>query len=271
VGLTFLKGGIEMNHQKMTRGVWYSWLIALIIGLLSLLFAPKAGLFFLGIVFLFLGISLKEIKQPKTAFLFDRGRMVGELSPGWYLCLPWIWEFLEISKGTQEILLEKEEMYTAEKTAIILRGGIYYKVVDLQKAVNISEETAKSRIKRVVLAKLKGAVGQKKFEELLHEKGTLEEAIKDDCKTELEPDGYEVTGVEIEDIEEKIHSEAEKIRAIGTAEAEVSRKKAEAIAGPLRDNYPAAVASAAENLSKALVEFFKTKPKPTKEEKEEKK
>lgn len=241
-------------QESSTRNAWIgAGIAALVSTILWIVGLKTPAVVLISILFIWTGITYKEIKEPKVGFLFQMGKLKGRLNPGWHLGLPFVWSIEEISTKVQERYLEREEMYTKDQTALALELGIYFRIVDPLKAVYIEEEIAKERVKRVVLSKLKWEIGQLSFAELLTRQGDVEKKVIIASDKDLEGNGYKVIGVEIEDIMETIKSEAAKKREIGSAEAEVDKKKAEAIANPLKDNYPAAIAMAAETIGDKIV------------------
>lgn len=261
-----------------TERVWIGAGIITALGFILII----AGLTGLGIIILsalliWMGVSLKIIKAPEIGLLFKMGKFGTQLEPGWYLSIPFVWDIETRTTEIQQIHFH-EKMYTKIKKEISLRGGIYYKLENAEKSINLPEKTieidgeettlVKKRVKDVVLSKLKWQIGQKEFGELLPARKEMEDDIVKDANSaeELGEDGYKVTGVEIADLEEKIESEAAKKKEIGGAEAEVDEKKAKAIAAPLKDNYPAAIAMAVGTVGDKIVgrileTFKKEQPK----------
>ncbi len=210
---------------------------------------PPVGVAVLGIILIYLGTNLHEVRDPNAAFLFRMGKMVGRLSAGWYLTIPHLWTIQPISLervtfSDQE--LPPQGMYTKAKRPITLKVRVFYQVKDLDKALR-TQKIIHSRVKAVVLAQLKGEVGKREFTDLLTDRGALEDDIQSKVTTELESDGYEVTGVEVEDLFENVESQAETIRTIGRARGDAAR----ALAEPLKDNYPAAIVNALGTLAEA--------------------
>lgn len=246
----------EAEYRKTnTKKVWAAAGITAIISFLLLAFGcTDMAIIIFGLLFIWTGLTLKEIKEPEIGFLFQMGDFKGYLEPGWHLGLPFFWAIETRTSATQEIPF-KEEMYTKSKKAIILRGGIYYKLDDYEKSINLPEGIVQSRIKNVVFTRLKWFIGQKEFKELLDQRGNIEKEVKNGAndKEELGMDGYKVTGVEIADLEEMIESEAAKKKEIGGAEAWVDGEKAKAVAEPLKDNYPAAIAMAASTIGDKVI------------------
>lgn len=244
----------EEIQKCSTRKAWKgAGIIALISIILWMIGLEDPAVIMFSVVLIWIGTTLKIIKEPEVGFLFQMGELKGQLEAGPHLGLPFVWEIEIRTKATQEIPFE-EEMYTNAKKAIKLKGGIYFKMFDAKKAIFLPKEIVKSRMEKVVISKLKFEIGKRPFKDLLDYKGDVEKEVMEASNKETKKDdGYEVIGVEIEDLDEKIESEAAKKRELGEAEAWVSSKKAEAFARPLKDNYPAAVAMAAETIGEKII------------------
>jgi len=246
------------------------WYILGISILLSLLFI-FSGLFnlekrislplgFLMLAFAsYLAENIKEIRAPNVAFLFRMGKFVGRLDPGWYVVVPRIWDVKEIPTSWREISMEGE-MYTSQQTFIKVRARAYYRADEecLDEVLRMLPEEMHKRAMVVGLAKLRGVIGEKEFGDLITKKGELEEAVKGILKNEFNNYGYHLRDFEIYDFDEKVWSEAKKIEALGEARARVERKIAEALARPLKDNWPAAAAKSVEAASKAVAQAIET-------------
>ena len=252
-----------------TKTAWRIVAILIIISIsLFSIGAKSLGVIIFCGTFIISGFNLKEIKDPDVAFLFRFGKLVGQLKPGVHLGLPLADSIEEISQETQKITRLEEPMYTSAKTGIALDMGIYYVLTNLHGAIR-TRRIIEERVKDVVLSKIKGFVGQSTFEDLLQGKNGLEKKIIDatnadlagtdsDRPDELKDDGYTVIGVEISNIIEQVSSVAAKKKTIGSAEADVDGKKAEAVASPLKDNYPAAIVMAANVLAGQIGEKLET-------------
>lgn len=224
-----------------------------IIGVGMTLFSPPLGLALLGVNLIYLGTCLYELKDPDVAFLFRRGKFVGELKSGWYLPIPYFWTITSIPTSWQEKELIGE-MYTKEKTPIIVKARTYYCVHNLQQVLLLMPGPMERRVEAVVFSALRGVIGNNEFAKLVEEKGRLEGEVLDFSKPEIEKYGYELRDVEIYDFEEKIWSEAEKIKVLGRARGEAAK----ALAEPLKDNYPAALVSALGTLAESGERITKT-------------
>lgn len=204
--------------------------------------------------------NIKEVRAPNVAFLFQMGKFVGRLDPGWYLIVPKIWEIEEIHTEWKRIQIEGD-MYTNQQTLIVVKAEIYYRANEkkLDKILRMPPNEMEKRAIAVSLAKLRGVIGEKRFDELITKKGELEQAVKKILKDEFEKYGYIIRDFEIYDFDEKVWSEAEKIKALGKARADAEGRIAEALARPLKNNWPAAIAKSAEEVSDSLVKFLEIK------------
>lgn len=242
---------IELSTKKVWIGVGITAAVAMLLWLVSL---KDLSVILFSALLIFTGSTLKIIEEPEVGFFWQMGVFKGMLGPGLYLGLPPFWKIEVRTLATQEIPFT-EEMYTQAKRAIILRGAIYYRMTNPKKAITLPVEKVESRVKNVALSKIKGKIGTMPFEELLKERGAVEDDIKKaiNAENELGADGYEVSGIEIADFKEEIESKAAAIKEIGGAEAEVDRKKAEAVAEPLKGNYPAAIAMALGTIGEKII------------------
>lgn len=226
-----------------------------IIGVGMTLFSPPLGLALLGINCIYFGTCLYEVKAPNVAFLFKRGKFVGRLGPGWYLPIPYFYEVSEIPTDWQQTDLQGD-MYTIERTSIVVRARVFYRANEnqLKKILRMMPDEMKERSKVIGLAVLRGEVGNRNFKTLVKEKGEIEKKAVDRLEEEFKGYGYLVRDFEIYDFEEKVWSEAEKIKTLGRARGEAAK----ALAEPLKDNYPAAAVSALGTLAESAEKIAKS-------------
>lgn len=235
------------------RAGWVLFWSLLLIGMIFLFKNFPLGLAILGINALYIGTCLNEIKSPDIAFLFKRGKFTYPLNPGWYLTIPHFWTIETISQKLMEEEFKEETMYTSAEQPIGVKFRVFYKVVDIGKAL-FTKDVIKNRVRAVILTNLKGEVGGKSFAELLTDRNKLEGEITISVNEELAKDGYNVIGIEIEDFTENVRSQAATIRTLGKARGEA----AQALAQPLKDNYPAAAVNVFTILTETAEKIAKT-------------
>lgn len=234
---------------------WILFVLAAALGI-TLLLSVKVplGMLVLGLDIVYLGTCLHEVRSPNVAMLFRMGKFIGRLDPGWYLTIPHFWDIKVISAEWQSVEIEGG-MYAAEKTDIHVKATIFYRALEgrLTDILRMMPEEMVRRAEVISLALLRGAIGAKKFEELIKEKGEIEDALLIELQGEFTRYGYQVRDVEIYDFDEKVQSRAEQIRILGEARG----KAAAALAEPLKDNWPASVAGSVAEIAPGLVEAIK--------------
>ncbi|MFH1661953.1 MAG: SPFH domain-containing protein [Candidatus Falkowbacteria bacterium] len=149
-------------------------LLLFIAGIFSMIISMPLGLMIIGATVVLVGLGFVEIKTPYLGFLYVRGRLVGQLDPGWYVIIPII---MSIQKKSQEIQKETitENMYTKEKTELVVKAVVFYQVIDLIKAVNISDEEIKAKVETLMASKTKTVIGKNNFGELNSKQDVFED------------------------------------------------------------------------------------------------
>ncbi len=213
---------------------------------------------------------IHELKTPNHGLVFRRGEVIGEVGPGWHLVDGFLNKIKIYSKGLQRIDLPETMMYKKDGTPILMKKvSFFYQLTNLLKVV-LMDEDPKERITSVGMAKLKASIGKRNFtgsqNALVAEQDQIETEMMGVLKKEMNKWGVKITDVEVADYEETIHSRAEEKKVLGTASAEAQGKIATAIAEPLKDNLPAAIASVGNSLAEPLVKAFMPKKKSKKKE-----
>ena len=259
-------GQAQAKKVKFRSG-WKLFMAILIGGIAAMFYKPPFGMAIAGLSFVYLGFCFHEIKSPDIAFLFKMGKFVGELEPGWYITIPHFWEIERIPTSWLQIDMEGD-MYTKEKTLICVHARVKFRVNkdELEKTLLMMPNEIEKRAKIIGLSALRGAVGGSSFGELVEDKGKIEEKINGILAKEFEEHGYKYGDFKINDFDEQIQSEAEKVKFLGKARGEA----AEAIAKPLKDNLPAALANIAGTVSESVSAIFGGGKKKAKAEPEEK-
>lgn len=259
---------VPADMKKISfRSGWVLFFTTLISGGIFLTSTPPLGIALIGLSVLYLASCLHEIKSPNIAFLFRMGKFVhGMLGPGWYVTIPHFWDIEQIPTSWIQKDM-KGDMYTKEKTLICVHGRIKYRVNKnaLDKVLLMMPREMESRAAVISMSSLRGAVGSSPFETLVGDKGAIEKSIDELLAKEFEEHGYEYGDFKINDFDEQIQSEAEKIKILGKARGTA----AEALATPLKDNLPAALANIASTVTESLGSIFRT-GKPRKKEEVEK-
>lgn len=283
-------------------GLWSGWIIFGLLFLTSFSLVPISwpwALIFLGLALFYL-MTLYIIKEPEVAILFRFGQAVRELSAGWWLTI-WLIHNIESETKARQILNEDEpekesqDLYYIDgdrKIAITVNMRVFFRLVSVKQALatygGLNKPSARADVETTALSALRTALGHRNFAELLRAKGDVEQEVEILTNSELsdikrerleaDPDllkehlelaksGYLIEGVDIYDYDEKVQSEASRIKEIADAKAYEAGKMTAAVADPLKDNYPAAivqsvatVATTAREINQARMETARRAP-----------
>lgn len=254
------QGGGSSKKNKFRSG-WKLFVAILFGGIAVMFYKPPFGMAVAGLSFIYLAFCFYEIKSPDIAFLFKMGKFVGELGPGWYVTIPHLWQIEKIPANWLQVDM-KGDMYTKEKTLICVHARVKFRVnkAKLDEVLLMMPEEMMARAKVIGLSALRGAVGSSSFQTLVEDKGELERSVvKGDkvkkiqgLKGEFAEHGYDFGDFKINDFDEGIQSEAERVKYLGKARGEA----AAALAQPLKDNLPAALANIAGTLAESVLAIF---------------
>ncbi len=280
-------GNGEHREENQGVGPWLGWFLfggLALLGLLFLPWQPRLGLIILAVDLIYFGTNLHQIADPEFGILFQMGRLITALNSGWYLTIPHFWSIKLISTSSRRVEID-EQMYTNEKTPIRARARFYFRVKkeslktneDLLNLLRLMPEEMSSRAHAICNSQLKGCVGSKTFSALLTDRVEIEQSVKGGIEktADFQKYGYELLDFEVYDFEETTESEARRIRVLGEAQGQAAKSRAEAIAGAVRDNYPAALLGSVEAVvdgaKEVAKEWRKEKRAASKEEKKEEK
>ena len=200
-----------------------------------------------------LAFSFVEITDPNIGFLFVRGKLRGQLEPGWYIIIPFVWDI--DYKSTEKIRCaipeDLQNMYTKDKTPIKVKAICFFHVVDLTKAIYISDDEIKEKVEALMASQTKTTVGEKSFVDLITHQSALENNILVQICDEIERNGYTATTLELTDFDEQVESEAAKIKKIGVAKADALGKKTKAVVSNT-DTWKGALALFAEKAGEGV-------------------
>ncbi len=193
----------------------------------------------LPILFVFFLASVKQINQYERGIKFSFGRYAGMMNPGWRIIIPVFQSYQRVDIRTKAVDVPDQEAITKDNVSTRISAVIFYKIVDASKAV-LEVESFYFAIHQLAQTTMRNIVGEVELDELLANRDSIANRIKDIIKETTAEWGLQVSAVELKDI---ILPEDMKRTMAKQAEAE-REKKATII------NSEGEVV-AAENLSKA--------------------
>lgn len=228
-----------------------------VICIIGIFRVPFFSLVTIGLMLIFLGFSFTEIQSPFLGFYFKKGKLVGQIEPGWHLIMPVIWSIRKKSQAIVGHQTEEETMYVKGKTAIGVKIACFWQVVNLEKAIEIDDEDFKRKVIALMTSETKSAIGTRSFANLIKDKRKVETEVKTAIQTEIERNGYNVTTFEIVDFNEQVESEAAKIVKTGEAEAKIAGKKAQAIKDGVGDSWQGTLAIFGQEIGRGIAAKIK--------------
>jgi regulator of protease activity HflC (stomatin/prohibitin superfamily) len=153
----------------------------------------------LGIVVLYLLISLRVLRQYERGVVFTLGKFTGIREPGLKFVFVPFQTMTRVSLRTVTMMIPAQRIITKDNVSIDIAAVAYYKISDPEKSV-IQIENVNSAINQISQTTVRNVVGRFSLDQLLADTASINEQIKTVIDAHTEPWGAEVTAVEIKDI-----------------------------------------------------------------------
>ncbi len=240
----------------------YIFLFILIIGffvLLGLFYLTLIGnlgfliglLVLLGILYFITPPFIVEVKEYERAVVFRLGRFVKILGPGLHILTPFTDEAVVVDMRVQTIDVPKQKVVTKDEIEITIDAIIYYKVVDVKKAI-IDVRDYREAAVSATYAHLRDIIGKMSLSEVLSNIDRINKLVYHGLKPMAEEWGVSVDKVEIKEV----YLPDEVINAMHRKKAAEELKKAaeqEALANAIRID---AVREAAGKLNEPALQYL---------------
>jgi len=189
---------------------------------------------FLGIVLFIVIISIKQINQYQRGIKFTLGKYSGIMSPGWRLIFPIIQSYQKVDIRTKAVDVPDQEAITKDNISVTVNAVIYYKVTDSKKAI-LEVESYFFAVSQLAQTTMRNVVGEADLDQLLSNRDTIAERIRQIIDKASDSWGIEVQSVELKDVTlpeemkrvigKQAEAEREKRAVIIKAEGEVTAAK----------------------------------------------
>ncbi len=153
----------------------------------------------LGIIVLYILISIRVLKQYERGVVFNLGKFTGVRGAGITMVFAPFQAMTRVSLRTVTMQIPSQKIITKDNVSIDIAAVAYYKISDPEKAV-IEIENVYSAINQISQTTVRNVVGRFSLDQLLAETANINEQIKTVIDTHTEPWGTSVTAVEIKDI-----------------------------------------------------------------------
>ncbi|NCU41906.1 MAG: slipin family protein [Candidatus Moranbacteria bacterium] len=174
--------------------------------------------------------SIKQINQYERGLKFTFGKFTEILEPGWRLVLPVIQSFQKVDMRTRAVDVPDQEAITKDNISVRVNAVIYYRVINAEKAI-LEVENFYFAISQLAQTTMRNIVGEVDLDELLSNRTTIAEKIRQIIDKASDSWGVQVESVELKDavlpedmkrtIAKQAEAEREKRAVIIKAEGEV--------------------------------------------------
>lgn len=155
----------------------------------------------LGILILILLVSsIKVVNQYERGVVLTLGKFTGVREPGLQLLIPIIQTMRRVDIRSTPIDVPKQEVITKDNVTVNIDAVVYFRVVDAAKAVleTVNYSYATSQFAQ---AALRDVAGTAELDELLSNRESMSEKIKEIVDAETAVWGIDVENVKIQNIE----------------------------------------------------------------------
>lgn len=153
----------------------------------------------LGIIVLFLLVSLHVVKEYERGVIFFLGKATGVRGPGLIFVIPIFEKMTKVTLRTITMNIPSQKIISKDNVSIDIAAVAYYHIVDPMKSV-IAIEDVYSAVNQISQTTVRNIVGQFQLDQLLSQTADINTQIKNVIDAHTEPWGAEVTAVEIKDI-----------------------------------------------------------------------
>lgn len=153
----------------------------------------------LGIVFIILLVSLKQINQYERGLRFTMGRFTAIMEPGWRLVIPVFQSHRKVDMRVKAVDVPDQKAITRDNVSVTVNAVIYYKVQSAEKAI-LEVEDFKYAISQYAQTTMRNIVGEVTLDELLANRDKLADRIREIVDIETDAWGLKVNNVELKDV-----------------------------------------------------------------------
>ncbi|MFA6427197.1 MAG: slipin family protein [Candidatus Magasanikbacteria bacterium] len=153
----------------------------------------------LGIVVVVLLISIRQVNQYQRGVKFQLGKFTKMVQPGWRLVLPIIQSMTKVDIRTKAVDMPLQEALTKDNVSAKINAVIYYKIVDVAKAI-LEVENFWFAVSQLAQTTMRNVVGELELDELLANRDAAARRIQQILEKTTQSWGIQVESVELKDI-----------------------------------------------------------------------
>src|SRR4029079_2735278 len=149
---------------------------------------------------IFLGASVRVLREYERGVIFRLGRLVALKGPGLILLVPVIDRMVRVDLRTVTLNITPQEVITRDNVPSRVTAVAYFKVIDPNKAI-VEVENFLAATSQIAQTAMRSVLGKAELDQLLSERERLNVDLQQIIDEQTEPWGVKVSTVEIKDVE----------------------------------------------------------------------
>src|SRR5438552_3487083 len=151
-------------------------------------------------VLIFLGSSIRVLREYERGVIFRLGRLIAQKGPGLILLIPIIDKMVRVDLRTVTLSIPPQEVITRDNVPASVNAVCYFSVVNANDAI-VKVENFLLATSQIAQTTLRAVLGRAELDTLLSERDRLNDELQRIIDEQTEPWGIKVTTVEIKDVE----------------------------------------------------------------------
>ncbi|MCF8383405.1 MAG: slipin family protein [Chlorobium sp.] len=148
----------------------------------------------------FLGSSVKIIREYERAVVFRLGRLLGPKGPGIIILIPGLDKMVRVDLRTVTLDVPPQDIITRDNVSVKVSAVVYFRVLDPVKSI-IDVEDFHFATSQLAQTTLRSVCGQGEMDNLLSERDEINERIQTILDKDTSPWGVKVGKVEVKEID----------------------------------------------------------------------
>jgi regulator of protease activity HflC (stomatin/prohibitin superfamily) len=201
------------------------------------------------VIFIFL-ICLRQVNAYQRGVMFTMGRFTGIKNPGWRIVIPVFQSMTKVDMRVKAVDVPEQKAITKDNISVGVNAVIFYRVSDASKAI-LEVENFYYAVSQLAQTTMRNIVGGVELDELLSQRESISQKIKELVDLATDQWGVKVDNVELKDIAlpadmerviaKQAEAEREKRAVIIKAEGEVISAENMAKAADMMSRAPGAL------------------------------
>lgn len=151
------------------------------------------------LVVVLLLVSIRQINQYQRGVKFQLGKFVKVVEPGWRLVIPIFQSMTKVDMRVKAVDVPLQEAITRDNISAKINAVIYYRVSNADKAI-LEVENFWYAVSQLAQTTMRNVVGEMELDELLANRESAAQKIKNQVDRATDQWGIKVESVELKDV-----------------------------------------------------------------------